>query len=224
MKLRVIVVGASGMVGKGCLLEALDSDEVEAVLVVVRRSLGMSHPKLKEIIHGDFYNLSAIEPQLKGWNACFYAVGVTSAGMKEADYARLTYEMTAVFAKTLARLNPDMVFCFVSGRHTDATEKGPVMWARVKGKAENVVAAQPFKASYMFRPGVILPRRGVTSRTASYRFFYALFMPLAPVFALFPSFTTTSVKVGQAMIKAATRGYEKKILESEDINALAARP
>jgi uncharacterized protein YbjT (DUF2867 family) len=221
MAMKVLIVGSTGMVGKGALLECLDSPAVESVLVVNRQPLGLQHPKLREIIHGDFYNLAPIESDFKGLDACFFCLGATSAGMSEEKYSRLTYDLTLVFAQALARQTQALVFCFVSGAGTDSSEKGKVMWARVKGKAENALLGMPFKAAYMFRPAFIRPMRGVKSKTASYRIFYAIFRPFFLIFGLFPSFSTTTVKLGRAMINAAARGYEKKILESPDINRLS---
>ena len=162
MSIKCIVTGATGMVGKGVLLECLDSSEVESVLHIGRRSLNMQHPKLKEIVHKDFLNLEAIADQLSGYNACFFCMGVSSAGMKEADYYRLTYQIVEEFVNRLHALNPDMVFNYVSGQGTDSSEKGRTMWARVKGKTENMVLAKGFKDAYAFRPGAIIPKRAVT--------------------------------------------------------------
>jgi hypothetical protein len=221
--MRVLVVGSTGMVGKGALLECLDDARVDSVVAVNRQSLGIQHPKLKEIIHSDFYDLASIENELTGIDALFYCIGVTSAGMTEAKYSRLTYDMTLVFANAVLRRNKDVTVCFVSGKSTDSTEKGKIMWARIKGKAENALLALPFKGAYMFRPGIIRPLRGVTSRTGSYRFFYLLFAPLMPLFVLFPSFATTTARIGRAMINAAAGLSDKKILESTDINRLAEK-
>lgn len=221
--MKVLIVGSSGMVGRAVLLECLDDARVESVLVVNRKSIGMSHPKLKEIIRADLHDLAPIEPEFAGLNACFYCLGVASAGMSEEAYSRITYGLTVAFADALLRKTSGLVFCFVSGRGTDSTEKGKIMWARVKGKAENAVLGRPFKSAHCFRPGLIKPLRGVSSRTAAYRFFYILFAPFMPIFMMFPSFSTTSVKIGRAMINAASGLADKKILESADINRLADR-
>lgn len=220
MGIRAIVTGATGMVGKGVLLECLESPEVESVLAVNRHPLGMQHPKLKEIVHGDFFDLAPIEGELEGYNACFFCLGVSSAGMSEEKYFHLTYDLTLGFAQALARVNPDMTFCYVTGAGTDSTEKGGVMWARVKGRTENALFKLPFKAAYMFRPAFIRPMKGVKSSTPLYRIFITLGRPLFPFLMLFPRFATSSDRVGRAMIRVALNGYGKPHLESVDINEL----
>jgi uncharacterized protein YbjT (DUF2867 family) len=218
---RVLLFGATGMVGKGVLLECLDDPKVTSILSLVRTPTGIVDPKLEEILHSDFFDYTGIEERLRGVDACFFCLGISSAGMKEAEYHRWTYELAAAAADTLARLNPGMTFCFVSGTGTDSSEKGRVMWARVKGKAENHLRRLPFR-SYFFRPGIIQPMRGITSRTRSYRIFYTLLAPLFPLLTrLFPGYVTTTEKVGKAMIHVAISGSEKEILENSDINALA---
>lgn len=219
--MKAIVTGATGMVGRGVLLECLDSPEVEAVLSISRQPLGLTHPKLTEILHGDFFNLDSIAARLAGYDACFFCLGVSSAGMSEEKYARLTYDLTLGFAKILARLNPGMTFCYVSGAGTDGSEQGKRMWARVKGKTENALLKLPFKSAYMFRPGFIRPMKGVRSRTPLYAFLIALFSPLFPLLMRFPAFATASDRLGRAMINAAARGYAKPHVESLDINRLA---
>jgi uncharacterized protein YbjT (DUF2867 family) len=226
--MKIIVVGASGMVGQGVLRECLLDRDVERVLTVGRRPLdvipsGTTRDKLVDRSVPDLTELSAIEGELAGYDACFFCLGVTSVGMTEEAYRKVTYDITAAFAKTLARLNPGMTFVFVSGRGTDATEKGPTMWARVKGAAENAVAAAGFKATYMFRPGIIEPKHGITSRTKAYRVLYVLLFPLVLLLKMFaPNSITTTERVGRAMLVAAKRGGPKKLLENGDINALAA--
>lgn len=223
-KIKTIIFGATGMVGQGVLQECLRSDHVASVLLVSRSALGLKHPKVKEILHHDFFDFSAIESQLKGYNACFFCLGVSSAGMKEETYAQLTYSLTTAAAKVLLINNRDMTFIYVSGTGTDSTEKGRTMWARVKGKTENALLAMPFKQSYMFRPGYIQPLDGIRSKTRLYNIMYTIFKPLYPVFkSLFPNRLTTTQKVGLAMIQAVRCGYPKNILESADINALAAQ-
>ena len=222
--MKVIVVGASGMVGQGVLRECLLDPEVERVLVVGRRALatGRRDAKLVERTVADLTNLSPIEGELAGYDACFFCLGVTSAGMTEEAYRKVTYDITAVFAMVLARLNPGMTFVFVSGAGTDSTERGRVMWARVKGAAENVVRAAGFKAAYMFRPGLIQPLHGIRSRTAVYRFLLTVLAPLVALLrALFPAAVTTTENVGRAMLEVAKRGAPKAILETRDINTLA---
>lgn len=220
MKLKVIITGSTGMVGKGVLLECLEHPGVEEVLVVNRQSVNMQHPKLKELIHKDFYDLSNISGQLQGYNACFFCLGISAAGMSEEKYTRLTYDLTMHFAETV--VHPEMIFTYVSGTGTDSTEKGRIMWARVKGRTENALLKMPFKAAYMFRPGVILPKRGVKSKTKLYNFFYVLLRPIFPLMAKMPS-VTDSVKVGKAMIQVALHGSDKQHLENKDINELATK-
>jgi uncharacterized protein YbjT (DUF2867 family) len=220
--MKVIVVGATGMVGQGVLRECLLDPGVERVLVVGRRSLGQSDAKLLERVVPDLTDLAAIEGELAGYDACFFCLGVTSVGLKEDQYRKVTYDITAAFVRSLARQSPGLTFVFVSGRGTDSTEKGPVMWARVKGAAENLVLQGGFKAAYMFRPGVIQPLHGIRSRTRAYRVLYTLF---SPVFALMkivsPSSIATTETIGRAMLVAARGGASKTILENADINDLA---
>ena len=220
MKFNVIITGSTGMVGKGVLLECIDSPDVESILVINRSPVDVAHPKVKEIIHMDFFNLSAIRDQLSGYNACFFCLGVSSVGMKEAEYRKMTYDLTLGFAKALLLLNPDMTFCYVSGASTDSTEKGRSMWARVKGKTENDLLMLGFKSAYMFRPGYIHPMRGIKSKTPLYNAFYAILKPLYPLLKRMPKYVTDNVTIGQAMIKVALHGYGKKILESIDINSV----
>jgi uncharacterized protein YbjT (DUF2867 family) len=220
--MKVILVGASGMVGQGVLRECLLDPAVERVLAVGRRPLGRTDDKLVERLVPDLTDLSAIEGDLAGYDACFFCLGVTSVGMTEEAYRQVTYDITAAFAKVLARLNPGMTFVFVSGANTDSTEKGPVMWARVKGAAENVVLQAGFKAAFMFRPGLIQPLHGITSRTRAYRLAYTLLWPLVVLLRwLMPRSVTTTENVGRAMLEAARRGAPKTLLENADINDLA---
>jgi len=219
---KVIVVGASGMVGQGVLRECLLAPDVERVLVVGRRALGKTDAKLVERTVSDLADLSSIEGELAGYDACFFCLGVTSAGLKEPEYRKVTYDITAAFAAALARTSPGLTFVFVSGRGTDSTEKGTVMWARVKGAAENLVLGAGFKAAYVFRPGVIQPLHGARSRTAAYRVLYVALTPLVWLLkAVTPSSITTTERVGVAMLEAARRGAPKTILDNGDINALA---
>src|ERR1700744_5522049 len=169
-KIRAIVTGATGMVGEGVLMECLQHPQVEAVLVINRKPCGVTHPKLKEIIHSDFFDLSAIAGQLSGYNACFFCLGVSSVGMKEPEYYKLTYTLTMHVGQTLSRLNPDMTFCYVSGGSTDSTEKGKVMWARVKGKTENDLMKLPFKQVFNFRPGYMHPTPGLKNVLPLYKY------------------------------------------------------
>jgi len=218
MKIKTIVTGATGMVGEGVLHECLLHPEVEQVLVINRKPCGVSHPKLKEILHGNFYDLSPIKDQLKNYDACFFCLGVSSVGMKEATYHRLTYDLTIYVAETLAEINPGMTFCYISGANTDSTEVGKTMWARVKGKTENRLLQLFFKKAYMFRPGYIHPTKGLKNTLK----LYALFSWLYPVWrTLFPKFVCTLKELGLAMINAALKGYERPILEVKDIIELA---
>jgi uncharacterized protein YbjT (DUF2867 family) len=219
--MKVILFGATGMVGQGVLRECLLDAGVESVLAVGRSPAGRQHAKLREIVHDNFIDYSAIESQLAGYDACFFCLGVSSVGLNEARYRHLTYDITLAAAKTLARLNPGMVFIYVTGRGTDSTERGSLMWARVKGKTENDLLKLPFKAAYMFRPAGIQPLHGVRSKTAWVR---AICVGAAPLLTLLnrvaPKFMTTSEQVGRAMIKVARDGFPRPVLESEDINAV----
>lgn len=222
--MKVVIFGATGMVGQGVLRECLLAPDVELVLAVVRAETGKADAKLRELVHADFTDFSPVAAKLTGYDACFWCLGVSSAGMNEADYTRVTYDYTMAAAKVLADKNAAMTFVFVSGASTDSTEKSSTMWARVKGKTENAVARLPFKAVYMFRPGFIQAMHGVVSRTPLYRALYVVLGPLYPVWkALFPGFVTTTENVGRAMLNAARRGAPKQILDSRDINALAAQ-
>ena len=208
------------MVGEGVLHECLQHDDVEEVLVVGRRSCGVVHPKLKEIVHPDFHYLASIENQLSGYNACCFCLGVSSAGMKEPEFYKHTYLLTINFAATLVHRNPDMVFCYVSGAGTDSTEKGRMMWARVKGKTENGLMKLPFKSVYNFRPGIIQPTKGLKNTLG----FYKYLGWLIPVIRLFAPKSIIRLKeIGLAMINAAGKGYDKQILEVKDIAALAKK-
>jgi uncharacterized protein YbjT (DUF2867 family) len=218
MKLKAIVTGATGMVGEGVLHECLLHEDVESVLVIGRRPCGVSHPKLKEIIHKDFLDITSIAKQLKGYNACFFCLGRSSVGMSAEDYYRVTYDLTLHVAGVLARNNPDMVFCYVSGLGTDSTEKGRVRWARVKGKVENDLMNLPFKKAYGIRPGFMKPTEGLKNAAGYYR---ALGFLYAPLRSLFPKYITTLAEVGIAMINVALRGYHKPVLEVEDLLAMS---
>ena len=224
MKINAIITGTTGMVGKGVLLECLDSTDVESVLIISRRPIGMKHTKLKEIILSNFFDLSSVTEELKGYNACFFCLGVSSLGKSEQVYTNLTYHLTTHFADALIKQNPDMTFCYVSGAGTDSTEKGKFMWARVKGRTENAILAMPFIAKYMFRPGIIIPEKGVKSRTKLYNSIYVILKPLLPYMkSLFPKSITTSINVGKAMINVTLNGYGKSYLENNDINIAAGK-
>ena len=219
-KIKAIVTGATGMVGEGVLLECLSHDRVEEVLVINRKPSGVQHPKLKEIIHADFQDFSAIESQLNGYNACFFCLGVSSVGMKEDEYFKLTYSLTLHVANTLVKHNPDMTFCYVSGASTDSTEKGRSMWARVKGKTENDLMKLPFKQVYNFRPAAIEATEGQKNVLSYYKYFSWLF-PVVKLLA--PNAVVKLKDIGNAMINSVIKGYEKQILEVSDIKALGAR-
>jgi uncharacterized protein YbjT (DUF2867 family) len=220
--MRVLIFGATGMVGQGVLRECLLDPDIEVVQTVGRTATGVQHPKLREIVHPDLFHYSGIEAELKGFDACFFCLGVSSGGMSEQQYGSLTYTLTLAVAETLSRLNPAMTFVYVSGAGTDSSEKGRVMWARVKGRTENALLRLPFKAAYMFRPGVIQPVHGARSKTAAYRVGYALAKPLLPLLRrLFPRYILTTEEIGRAMIHVAKRGAPKKVLESWDIRDCA---
>jgi uncharacterized protein YbjT (DUF2867 family) len=221
--MRVILFGATGMVGQGVLRECLLDGEIERVLAIVRRATGRRHEKLQELVHENFFDFSTIGSKLSGYDACFFCLGVSSAGMREVDYQRVTYDITLAAAKTLVERNATMTFIYVSGAGTDSTGRGRTMWARVKGRTENALLELPFKGVYMFRPAFIQPRHGITSKTRSYRVLYAVFGPLFSVLrALFPRYVTTTEEVGRAMLEAAKHGAPKPVLENRDIILLAA--
>jgi uncharacterized protein YbjT (DUF2867 family) len=216
--MKVILFGATGMVGKGVLRECLLDAEVESVLAIGRRATGVRHDKLREIVHKDFSDFSAIEGELSGCDACFFCLGVSSAGMSEQEYSRVTYDVTMAAARTLVKHNPGMTFLYVSGMGTDSTERGRMMWARVKGKTENTLLQMPFKAAYMFRPGYIQPLHAITSSTKLTRVLYAVMGPLYPLWKrLFPKYVTTTEQLGLAMIHVAKHGAPRRILENPDL-------
>jgi hypothetical protein len=217
-KIRAIITGATGMVGEGVLHECLLHPQVEAVLVINRKPCGYTHSKLKEIIHSDFFNLSSIENQLSGYNACFFCLGVSSIGLKEDTYYKLTHTLTLHVAETLSKLNTGMTFCYVSGAGTDSSEQGKLMWARVKGKTENDLMKLPFKQVFAFRPGFIKPTEGLKNTLKYYRYVSWLF-PIGR--ALFPYVFCTLKDLGLAMIHIVNSGYKKKVIEGKDIITLA---
>ena len=218
--MKVLIFGATGMVGQGVLREYLQAPDVERTVTIGRHATGARNPKLREIVHKDMSNYAAIERELAGFDACFFTLGVSSAGMKEADYERITYGLTLAAAETLSRLNPGMTFIYVSGAGTDSTEQGRSMWARVKGRTENALLRLPLKA-YRFRPGMIEALDGIQSRTRLYRILYRFFKPLLPLLRrAFPNQIVSTREIGQAMLAVARRGYEKRILEARDIRAV----
>lgn len=209
------------MIGTGVLLECLDDPRIEQVLSISRTPTGREHSKLREVTTDEPWRLEGLEDDIRGFQACFYCLGVSSAGMSEDDYHRITYDMTIAVAETLARVNPGMTFCFVSGQGADSTERGRTMWARVKGKTENRLLELPLDA-YMFRPGYVQPVRGARSRTKLYEFFYFFLSPLFPLLdRFFPDHVTTTERIGRAMIAVATEGSGKRILENPEINSLS---
>lgn len=217
----VIITGSTGMVGKGVLLECLDSPLIERVLVINRSSLGMQHPKLKEILLADFQQVATLKDQLKVYDACFYCMGVSVIGLSEEAYHAITYTTTKTLVDTLYELNPAMVFHYVSGVGTDSSEKGSVMWARVKGKTENMVLQRGFADAYAVRLGVLLPERGIMSKTPWYNVLYQLMRPFFPLFRLSKNVISTS-QLGQAMINTLYSPLPRKIVTNRDLNALVA--
>lgn len=219
--MNIVLFGATGMIGAGVLIECLEDAGVASVLSVGRSPLSRSHPKLRELQHDDFTDFAPIRDALAGHEACFFCLGTSAAGRSESSYHHVTYDMTIAAATELAALNPRMVFCYISAQGADSTERGRIMWARVKGKTENHLLRLPLDA-YMFRPGVVRPLKGVRSRTRLYRAAYLLLDPLIPLLQrLFPRHVTTTVNIGRAMIRIARQGHDKRILENPDINELS---
>jgi len=218
MKINAIIFGATGMVGEGVLHESLNHVDVESVLVIGRRSCNVKHQKLKELIHADFFDYSTVEEHLKGYHACYFCLGVSSVGKNEKEYTRITYDLTMSAARTLSRLNPGMTFCYVSGAGTDSTEKGRIMWARVKGKTENDLMKLLFKAAYAFRPGFIKPIKGLKNGYLVSKILGVIYPVLK---ALFPKYVCTLHDLGLAMIQVTLTGYPQRIIENTDIAQLA---
>jgi uncharacterized protein YbjT (DUF2867 family) len=219
--MNVIIFGATGMIGQGVLRECLLDPDVNRVLIIVRSPTGQQHTRLRELVRTDLFDYSDIEADLTGFDACFFCLGVTSAGMSEAQYTRVTHDLTLAAATTLAKLNPSMTFIYVSGAGTYSTEHGRTMWARVKGKTENDILKLPFKAAYMFRPGFIQPLHGIVSKTTSYRIFYSAIKPFLPLMRkIFPTQIGTTEQIGRAMLLVAKHGFPRPVLESKDINTL----
>lgn len=217
----VALFGATGMVGQGVLRECLLDPRVDRVVSIGRRSSGLHHAKLREIVQEDLLDLSTIESQLGGLDACFFCLGVSSAGMTEENYRRVTYDLTLAAASTLSKMNPNMTFIYVSGEGTESSERGRSMWARVKGKTENALLRLPFKAAYMFRPAFIQPMHDETSRTRLYRAMYTIGRPLVPLLKrMLPRYVTTTEQIGRAMIAVADHGAPTSILGTEEINRL----
>lgn len=218
--IKVVITGSTGMVGKGVLLECLESPDIEKVLVINRNTIGLTHPKLIEVLLSDFSQVHEIKDHFDGYDACFHCMGISSVGMREENYAHVTYGMTKALADSMYELNPDSVFNYVSGSGTDSSEKGRTMWARVKGRTENYILNKGFKDAYMFRPGAIIPEKGIKSKTGWYSWIYLVMTPIFPLLKKFSSITTTT-KIGVAMIKSVTKGFDLKHLENQDINRLS---
>jgi len=221
--MNVLIFGATGMVGQGVLRECLLAADVERILIIGRSASAMKHPKLREIVHSDLQYYSGMEAEMRGFDACFFCLGVSSTGMRQEDYEHITYGITLAAAETLARLNPQMTFIYVSGAGTDSSEHGRSMWARVKGKTENALLRLPFKAAYMFRPGFIESVHGAKSKTGLYRLIYALSKPFMPLLRMVAGkYILTTEQVGRAMLHAVRKGAPRRILEVQDIRLLAS--
>ncbi|MBS1537411.1 MAG: NAD-dependent epimerase/dehydratase family protein [Bacteroidetes bacterium] len=218
MKLNIIITGVTGMVGEGVLHETLLDSRVESILVISRKTCGITHPKLKEIIHSNFMDITTIENRLFPFDACFFCLGVSSIGKNEEEYSKLTYNLTTNFAQTLAKVNPQMTFCYVSGAGTDSSEKGKSMWARVKGKTENYIFSLPFKQVFAFRPAYIKPTKGLKNTLK----FYIGSSFIYPILKLIiPNYVSTLKDIGIAMINCSIYGFDKSILDVKDINQVA---
>jgi uncharacterized protein YbjT (DUF2867 family) len=220
--MRVILFGATGMIGQGVLHECLSDPRVDSVLAIGRSRSGQDHPKLRQLTRTDFFDYRDVLSEITGYDACFFCLGVSSAGMSEPDYDRVTRELTLAAATALGERNPGIVFCYVSGVGADSSETGRVMWARVRGKLENELLRMPSISALIFRPGYVHPMKGIRSRTALYNLFYTFTKPLYPVLRrIAPAYVTTTVNMGRAMIAAAVKPPAKRVLENPDINALA---
>jgi uncharacterized protein YbjT (DUF2867 family) len=222
--MNVVIFGASGMVGQGVLLECLRDTGVERVLVVSRSTAGQQDAKLREVLVKDLFDVASYATELTGLDACFFCLGVSSAGMTEEAYRHLTYDLTIAVAKEIAARNPSLCFIYVSGAGTDSTERGRTMWARLKGATENALLAMPFRSAFMFRPGIIQPLDGIRSKTRAYRILYMLTAPVLPLLRrAFPNSVLTTREMGQAMLAVARNGWQRPVLESKDIHAAATR-
>lgn len=219
--MKVIITGSSGMVGKGVLLECLESSKIAEVLAVNRKPLLLKNPKLKEVLIDNFFEFDAIKQEMKGYDACFFCIGTSAVGKKEEEYHKITYDLTINFAKAFLDQNINSIFCYVSGAGTDSTQQGRMMWARIKGKTENALLNLPFKSSYMFRPGYIQPLKGIKSTSNWYSVLYALFSPLYLILKHFSDTATNTINMGKAMINVADGNYSTKILANKEINELA---
>lgn len=223
MGYKVVITGTTGMVGKGVLLECIDHPAIDEILIVNRNSLGITHSKVKEVLEKDFFDLSNISDHLKGYDACFFCLGISSIGQSEESYTKTTYDLTVSFAQAFLGQNENSLFCYVSGTGTDSSEKGRTMWARIKGKTENKLLEMPFKKAYMFRPGYIQPLRGIKSKTQWYQGVYNILWPIYHVLKHFPSTATNTTNMGLAMINILDGKFSKSILENKEINELASK-
>jgi len=222
--MKVIITGATGMIGKGVLLECLDHEAISGVLVIGRNPVGIDHPKLKEQLHQDFADFTPLTESLAGYDACYFCLGISAAGLSEGQYRKITYDYTIALAEILYKNNPAMTFIYVSGQGTDSAETSSMMWARVKGKTENDLLGMGFRHAFMFRPGFITPLRGIKSRTKAYQFMYDYFMWLVrAVKAIAPNSVVNTTQIGLAMIQATLDGYEKNIISAKDVIILAER-
>lgn len=222
--MKVIITGATGMIGKGVLLECLDHEAISEVLVIGRNPVGINHPKLEEHLHQDFADFTTLSESLTGYDACYYSLGISSVGLNEEQYRKITYDYTMALAEVLYQNNPEMTFIFVSGQGTDSEEKSSMMWARVKGKTENDLLQMGFRQAFMFRPGVLMPLRGIKSRAKGNQFFYNNFMWLVRIVkAVVPNYVVSTTQIGLAMIQATIDGYEKNIIDPKDMIVLAER-
>ncbi len=223
--MKVLIFGATGMVGQAALRECLQAHDVTLVQTVGRTPTGRQHPRLRELVHADMYEYAGIEADLSGFDACFFCIGVTSSSMGEKTYTKLTYDMTVNAATVLAQLNPSMVFVYVSGAGADSTEKSRTMWERVRGRTENALLKLPFRGVYIFRPGMIQPLDGIKSKTPAYRVFYTLTKPLLPLLrAALPAYVLSTRQVGQAMLSVVRHGAPRRVLESADIALIGKQP
>jgi uncharacterized protein YbjT (DUF2867 family) len=221
--MKVILFGATGMIGQGVLRECLSDERVERVLVVGRQASGVTHAKVRELVVADVADLEPVAAELRGYDAAFFCAGVSSAGMSEADYRRVTYELTLAAARVLVRESPGLTFEYISGAGTDASEKGGTMWARVKGATENALLALPFRAAFMLRPGFIQPMHGIRSKTRLYRAIYAVLGPLYPILRrAFPKYVTSTDRLARAMLRVAREGAPARVLENADLDRLGA--